>query len=112
MKAQSNSSFQHFLNPRLFKTVLLGAAIGLILITLFLLSAGEGDPSWSKLWRLRPLIITPLAGAGGGMFFYFMNFIKKGSGFGKAVAIIIGALGFLCALWLGSVLGLDGTYWN
>ncbi len=47
----------------LVKRMLAGAGMGLLLISLFLLSAGEPNPEWGKQWIIRPLIIVPLAGA-------------------------------------------------
>jgi len=93
------------------KPVFIGAAIGLFLISFFVFGVDEPNPEWPKLWRIRPLIITPLAGAMGGAFFYFMNFMGS-RGVNKTVAFLIGSIGFLVALWLGTVLGLVGTMWN
>src|SRR4051812_2382878 len=96
----------------LAKPILIGAAIGLILISWFLLSAGKGNPSWPKFWIIRPLIIVPLAGATGGAFYYFMNHLSLQRRLNKFVAVILSLIVFIIGLWLGTVLGLDGTYWN
>ncbi len=92
--------------------MLLGAMIGLILIGLFLLGAGEPNPEWPRFWRIRPLVIVPLAGAMGGAFYALLSGMRAWGGWMKIVAYIIGLIGFLIALWMGTVLGLDGTYWN
>jgi hypothetical protein len=94
------------------KRMLLGAAIALLVIAAFLLSVNHPQPVWGKLWMIRPLIITPLAGAMGGVFFYLVNHVLNQNGWQKALAIIIGSVGYLIALWLGTVLGLAGTLWN
>ena len=94
------------------RQMLLGAIIGLILIGLFLLSAGEPNPEWPRFWRIRPLIIVPLGGAMGGAFYAFLSGMRAQRGWVKIVAYMIGLIGFLIALWMGTVLGLDGTYWN
>lgn len=94
------------------KRLLTGAAIGLALISLFFISGGAGDPSWGKYWMIRPLIIVPLAGAGGGLFFYLLEQMAHRGGWMRFLALFLGVLGFIVALWLGSVLGLNGTYWN
>ena len=92
--------------------ILIGAGTALILITVFLISAGEGDPSWPKLWIIRPLIIVPLAGAAGGAFYYFtMNLPVKGA-WKRLFIILLSLVGYIVAFWLGSVLGLDGTWWD
>jgi hypothetical protein len=100
----------HF--PSLSKRMLLGAAIALILIVVFLSQAGEPDPAWPRLWMVRPLIIVPLAGATGGGFFYFMDHLSYQGGWKKAGAYILSAIVYIIGLWMGTVLGLDGTHWD
>lgn len=95
----------------LAKPMLIGAGIGLLLISLFVFGVDNPNPEWPKLWRIKPLIVTPIAGAMGGAFFSFMDH-QASRGFNRTLAIIIGLFGFLVALWLGTVLGLDGTMWN
>lgn len=58
------------------------------------------------------MIITPLAGAMGGLFFHFMTHVSSRGSLNKTLAIIVGLFVFLVALWLGVVLGLDGTMWD
>lgn len=94
------------------KPILIGAGIGLILISMFVFGVDNPDPKWGKLWRIRPLIITPLAGAMGGLFFYFMNYLSSRGNLNKTVAIIVGVVVFIIGLWLGVVLGLEGTMWD
>ena len=95
----------------IWKPVLWGAAIGLVLMALFLMGV-EGDPAWGEYWKLRPMMVTPIAGAMGGGFFHFMDYIGREGGWKRIFCSFIGILGFIIALWLGSVLGLDGTLWN
>jgi hypothetical protein len=92
--------------------ILYGATFALILTSVFLITAGEGDPSWPKYWMARPLIIVPLAGAGGGAFFYFMTSIRVKTVWQKLFIILLGLIGYIVAFWLGGVLGLDGTWWD
>ena len=94
------------------KRMLQGAGVALILISLFLLSADQADPSWPRLWMLRPLIIVPLAGATGGVFYYFMDLLRYQGGSKKILANILSLVVYIIGLWLGTVLGLDGTMWN
>lgn len=94
------------------KRMLQGAAIAFIFISLFLFSAGESNPSWPKLWVLKPLIITPIAGAMGGVFYYIMDHLRYQGGWKTALAFLFSLIGYLVALWMGTVLGLNGTYWN
>lgn len=94
------------------KRILQGAAIALIFISLFLYSTGEPNPEWPRFWMIRPLIIVPVAGALGGVFFYFMDHLRFQGGWMKVLATLLSVTGYIIALWLGTVLGLDGTMWH
>ncbi len=103
---------QHWKFESMAKFALIGAVIGLVLISIFLMGVKHADPSWPKYWQLKPLVIVPLAAAAGGAFFYFMNgFSRRGFWVGL-LARIVGLICFIIALWLGTVLGLDGTLWD
>lgn len=93
------------------KSMLMGAALGFILILFFLLSAGEPDLHWARFWFVRPLILVPLAGSVGGMFYYLIT-LRYQFGWRKHLTRIVGCMGYLLVLWLGTVLGLDGTWWD
>ncbi|RAW02237.1 potassium transporter KefB [Pseudochryseolinea flava] len=95
----------------LSKRMLIGAGIGLLAI-LFFLVPGEANPEWSKFWMIRPLIIVPLAGAMGGMCNYYILQFQKLVGLNKIVAVVLSILVFIVGLWMGIVLGLDGTMWD
>lgn len=107
-----NNSTSPLDQASLIKRMIVGAAIGLLLISLFLISAGEPNPEWGKLWMLKPLIIVPLAGAMGGLCNYFIVHFHNLAGLNKTIAIILSVIVFIIGLWLGIVLGLNGTYWN
>lgn len=96
----------------LAKKMAVGAAIGLVLISLFLLSAGEGNPEWGSLWMIRPLIVVPLAGAMGGLCHYFLVHFSSLIGVNRVIALIVSVVVYLIGLWLGTVLGLASTMWN
>lgn len=91
--------------------MLIGAAVGLIIISFFVFGVNEPDAEWGKLWMLRPLIITPLAGATGGAFYYWMDHLTS-KGLNKILAVILSLIVFIVGLWLGTVLGLAGTLWD
>ena len=112
MTPTKNLTTQLIHSSSLGKLMLLGAGISLILITIFLLGVGEPNPAWGKLWMIKPLIIVPLAGAMGGVFYYFMDHLRYQGGWRKALAYILSLIGYIIALWLGTVLGLNGTLWN
>ncbi len=89
-----------------------GAGMGLLLIVVFLLRAGEPDPDWPKLWIIKPLLLVPLVGALGGVFYYNMDHLRNERGWHKALANILSLLVYLFVLWMGTVLGLSGTMWD
>jgi hypothetical protein len=61
---------------------------------------------------IRPLIIVPLAGATGGLFYHLMDNLHLQGGWKKVLALILSLIGYIFVLWIGTVLGLDGTWWN
>ena len=89
-----------------------GAVIALAVIIIFLLKADKPKPEWGKLWMIKSLVLVPLAGAMGGLFYYFMDYLRCKGGWKKVLAYLLSLLAFLIALWLGIVVGLDGTYWD
>jgi hypothetical protein len=94
------------------KPMLAGAGIGLILITIFLAGVGAPEPGWPKLWMIKPLMLVPFAGALGGVFYFNMDHLRCQGGWRKALANILSLLVYLVVLWLGVVLGLNGTMWD
>ncbi|MDQ1089821.1 potassium transporter KefB [Siphonobacter sp. SORGH_AS_1065] len=94
------------------KGMSIGGLIALFIISLFLFGAHNPNPAWGKFWMIKPLLIVPLAGAAGGAFFSFINPFQYRSNWKKALALVVGVLVFMIGLWLGTVLGLNGTYWN
>lgn len=89
-----------------------GAAVGLILISFFVFGVDEPNPDWPKLWMVKPLIMVPLAGSLGGLSYYLINPLRQRPGWRRIVTNILGLLVFLVVLWLGTVLGLNGTMWD
>ena len=93
------------------KPIVVGAGIALLVISFFVFGVDEPHPEWGKFWMIRPLLITPLAGAMGGAFYAFMSY-QCARGFNRTVAILLSLVVYLIGLWLGIVLGLDGTMWD
>ncbi|HEY3403736.1 MAG TPA: potassium transporter KefB [Ohtaekwangia sp.] len=91
--------------------MLVGAAIGFGVIAFFIFPTNP-DPAWSRYWMIRPLLIVPFVGALGGLCnhllirFYFLV------GLTKTKAWILSVVIFIIGLWIGIVLGLDGTLWD
>lgn len=92
------------------KPMLIGGSIALILIAIFLSGTGEPNPEWGKFWMARPLIIVPLAGATGGLFYHIAT--HRFQGWKKSLAIAVSFVVYIAGVWIGTVLGLDSTYWN
>ncbi|MDX1332392.1 MAG: potassium transporter KefB [Robiginitalea sp.] len=98
--------------PHLGNRMLLGAGVGFLFISLFLIMADGAKPEWGDFWMLRPLLIVPLATALGAAFYTFMDPWRQRGGYQQVLANLLSLMGFLFSLWIGSVLGLDGTYWD
>ena len=93
------------------KRMLQGAAIGLILITIFIAPV-EGKAEWGRFWMIRPLLVVPVAGALGGLFYYFMDEFRSQRPGLKLFVNILSLLVYIIGLWMGSVAGLAGTLWD
>jgi len=94
------------------KRMLQGAGAALVLIAVFIFPIQNPNPEWGKWWMVKPLMMVPLAGAMGGLFNYYLDHLRVQGGWKKAVAFVIGVAGYLVAVWLGTVLGLNGTLWD
>ncbi|HZV68559.1 MAG TPA: hypothetical protein VFG10_03415 [Saprospiraceae bacterium] len=111
MSQTNNSTTQSIHLPTLLLRMLIGGVIAFLVISFFVFGAYEPNPAWGNLWRIKPLLLTPAAGAMGGAFYYFMEHMSH-RGLNKAVAIILSVIGYVIVLWLGVVLGLNGTMWD
>jgi len=112
MTQRNNLTMQRVHAGSLGKRMLQGGGIAFLLIALFLLGAGEPNPAWPKLWMVKPLIIVPFAGAMGGVFYYFMDHLRYQGGWRKILAHILSLVVYIFGLWIGTVLGLNGTMWH
>ena len=95
----------------LAKPMLVGAVLGLLVISAFVFGSGPVKPEWGNLWRIKPLLVTPAAGALGGAFYYLMDRLAY-RGLNRTVAVVLSLVVFLGVLFLGTVLGLAGTMWD
>lgn len=95
----------------LSRRMLLGAGIGLFIISLFVFP-GEPNPEWGKLWMIRPLLVVPMAGSLAGLCNYYLVHYHKQIGIHKIIAVILSVLIYIISIWMGIVLGLDGTMWD
>jgi hypothetical protein len=112
MTLQHQSKTQAIRPVSLFKRMFQGAVIALVMISMFLAGAGEPNPEWPKLWMIKPLVIVPVAGAMGGVFYYFMDHLRHQGGWGKTLGIILSLVGYIIVVCLGVVLGLNGIMWD
>ncbi|WP_026236468.1 hypothetical protein [Pontibacter roseus] len=112
MNKRDNASSQPIHSNPLGMRMLVGAGIGLVLISFFLLGAGEPEPEWSRYWMVKPLLVVPLAGAMGGLFYHLMDYLRYEGGWRRVLANVLSLLVLFLVLWLGIVLGLHGTMWD
>jgi small neutral amino acid transporter SnatA (MarC family) len=96
----------------LIKSALIGGGIALLIISFFVLTVDEPKPEWPKLWMVRPLIITPLAGTFGGTIYYLISNSYSNRGWKKVTINLLAIIVFIIILWMGTILGLDGTLWD
>ncbi len=112
MTLQNQSKTQEIHPVSLVKRMFQGAALALVLIAMFLAGAGEPNPEWAKLWMIKPLVMVPVAGALGGVFYYCMDHLRHQGGWRKTLGILSSLAGYIIVVWLGVVLGLNGTMWD
>jgi hypothetical protein len=94
------------------KRVMIGAAIPLVLMTIFLLQVDQPDPDWGKFWMIRPIVLITLAGAMGAVFHYFLDPRRYEAAWERIVASVLRVVVYVIGVYAGFVLGLDGTLWN
>jgi hypothetical protein len=111
MTQESNLPTQT-ITPILVKKMLTGGGIALILMLIFLLPIRDPNPAWGKLWIIKPLIVISLAGAMGGVFYYLMGNMRSQGGWKMILANVLCLLVYIFVLWIGTVLGLNGTLWD
>lgn len=87
--------------------ILQGAAIALLLMTIFFF--GDGG-AWDFGFRVYfPMITASIGGGFGGLFYYLMTPMRARGGSKKVLAIIICVIVYLLALWISSVAGFAVT---
>ncbi len=112
MSVQINQNSISFQPVPLGKRMMEGAVVAATILFCFLFASGEPNPLWGKFWVFKPLTIVSLAGAASAAYYYFMDQLRKRGGWRKRFADISSLLVFLILLWMGTVLGLDGTMWH
>ncbi len=91
---------------------LMGFIVGLGFIALFISGVDQPNPEWGRFWMLRPLIVTPVVSGIGGIALLLPDILGLKTPWKRILGIFGGLLLFIIALWMGIILGLDGTLWN
>lgn len=92
--------------------MLIGALIGVAVVTFFLYGSGGGDPTWGKYWMIQPILVLIFAGTMAGLCNYIILHNRHLVGLSRIVAIVISLVVSIVGLWMGVVLGFHGTMWN
>ncbi|HRG20840.1 MAG TPA: hypothetical protein PLQ57_07405 [Saprospiraceae bacterium] len=98
--------------PLLYRRVAIGATIAFVWTAYFLIKGGAFDPKWPHFWYIRPLILVPLAGAVGGVFYHLMEGFRIKGGWIKVGINLLCVIVYIMGVWIGTVLGLDGVWWD
>ncbi|WPV01454.1 hypothetical protein SNE26_06680 [Mucilaginibacter sp. cycad4] len=101
-----------FFTDALGKRMLIGAGIGLLMISFFVISAGKGSPAWNEYWRVKPLLLTPFLGALIGACYDMTEPLRRLDGWLGRLFLVLSFVGYFIGLWMALVLGLAGTMWN
>lgn len=112
MESRNQLSMQPLLSALLARRVLFGFALGFLVISFFVFGVDNPNPEWGKYWWVRPLLVTPMTGAGAGLFYHFMGYMRQHGGWITLVGWILSILGYVVALWMGIIAGLLGTMWH
>ncbi len=112
MTTSNSSSPFLFHTPSLLKHALIGALIAFALMAFFISGVDEPHPDWPTYWMLRPLLVVSVAGAIGGAFFSLMKPLRQKPDWSGFAAYFVCFLVYVIGLWMGSVVGLDGTLWD
>lgn len=102
----------HINTNRLIKRMLIGAVVGFIIIALLVLPIKNPNLEWGKFWIIRPLVITPLMAAFGSLVFFVKDILQPQNAWKKYLIIGLSIFTFIVTLWIGIILGLDGTLWD
>ncbi len=97
----------------LSRRILTGAAIGLVLILVFVIPSLKNAPAeWGQYWMIRPLIVTPLFGAVAGYCNHVLDFMRKEGGSKRLLTNVLTVIIYAIVLWFGTIAGLGDTMWD
>jgi hypothetical protein len=112
MTQAENLTKRPLFTTALVKRMMIGAAIGLAMVSFFVIVTGTGKPEWGDYWRIKPLLLTPLLGAVVGMCYDVTEPLRRIRGWVGVLFFVLSLLGYAIGLWMGLILGLSGTLWN
>ena len=112
MTLANNATSGPLLTVSLKKRMMVGAGIGLLVISFFVIGAGKGSPAWNDYWRIKPLLLTPFIGAIVGLCYDATERLRQFNGWLGRLFVVLSFIGYFIGLWIGVVLGLAGTMWN
>ncbi|MXV16778.1 potassium transporter KefB [Hufsiella ginkgonis] len=98
--------------PALGKRTLTGAIIAFVMISIFVILGGKGDPAWGAYWRIKPLLLTPALGALIGVCYDVTEPLRRLDGWMGKLFVALSLFGYAIGLWMSLILGLAGTMWN
>jgi hypothetical protein len=108
----ANESTTQPSQPSLATRMIIGGFIGVLVASYFFFSADSPDPAWGKFWMIRPYIVMTFAGAMGALCNHFILQYRWVIGMKKNAAMLLSAVVAIAGMFMGIVLGLDGTLWN
>jgi len=111
MHTLTNFFKQVSLNSLLLR-LLFGAVLGFILISFFVFGVDNPNPDWGDNWKIKPLIITPLVVAFGTLALYLKYIIQFQTKIMNDMVYLFSIILFIISIWMGIILGLNGTMWN
>jgi len=98
---------------QLGKRMFWGVIPAFLIVMAFLWSvSGKDDPAWGNYWMIRPIVIMCFAGAVGGAVYAFLDGLRMQLHWNRTLIIILCFIIYLFGLWMGMVLGFNGTYWH
>ena len=112
MTLSNNLTSGPLFTSSLTKRMMIGAGIGLLVISFFVVGAGSGKPAWGDYWRIKPLLLTPFLGAIVGLCYDVTERLRQLNGWQGRLFTILSFAGYLIGLWMAMILGLAGTMWN
>ena len=92
--------------------MLTGAVLGFIVISFFVFGVDNPNPAWDENWRVRPLIIAPLVGGLATLALLLKYFVRFDTKILNDLLILFSFVLAFIGLWIGIILGLDGTMWD